>query len=302
MIHVDPPVVISASRRTDIPSFYMPWLMKQLERGFVETVNPYNRHRKEIPANPDAVHSIVFWSKNYGFFLKREYGEKLRAKGYRLFFHFTINNYPDPLESEVPHLAERLDQAAELCRRFGPETITWRFDPILFYRCNGETEVHHHLDGFREIAAKLAESGVERCITSFADPYQKAVRRMSKTGLTLVEPHDDQKKRILTRMAERLKTLGIKLSVCCEKALLDQMDGQTEISPAACIDHTLLQELFGGDLSFKRDTGQRQKAGCQCHKAVDIGDYTAHPCYHHCLYCYANPVSPFAQKDKGIVL
>ncbi len=79
-MQADPPVVISASRRTDIPSFYMPWLMAQLEHGFVETVNPYNRYRKRVPATPDAVHSIVFWSKNYGPFLKGRYGEKLQGQ------------------------------------------------------------------------------------------------------------------------------------------------------------------------------------------------------------------------------
>jgi len=285
-----PPIVISASRRTDIPSFYMPWLMMRLEQGFVETVNPYNRRLKKVLAIPEAVHSIVFWSKNYGPFLKGGYGEKLQAKGYRLFFHFTVNSYPHPLESGVPELAQRLWQAKALCRRFGPETVTWRFDPILFYRRDAEKKIRHHVEDFTAIAGQMAANGIRRCITSFADPYQKVERRMAKAGLTLVEPGGDQQRRILTRMAERLKTLNVKLAVCCEKALLDQMDRQAEVSPAACIDHALLQMLFGGDLSFKRDTGQRQKAGCQCHEAVDIGDYTAHPCYHHCLYCYANPV------------
>lgn len=294
-----PPAVISASRRTDIPSLYMPWFMTQLENGVVETVNPYNRHRKKVAATPDAVHSIVFWSKNYGPFLKRGYGEKLLANGYRLFFHFTINSCADSLESGIPNLAQRLDQAAELCRRFGPENITWRFDPILFYRWEGESKTLHNLADFSDIAAGMAEIGVGRCITSFADAYQKAVRRMAKVGLSMVEPQDDKKESILTRMAERLKPLNITLSVCCEKALLDQMGAQTEILPAACIDHTLLQKLFGGDLSFELDRGQRQKAGCQCHRAIDIGDYSNHPCYHHCLYCYANPVEASVQQKGG---
>ena len=285
-----PPVVISASRRTDIPSFYMPWLMKQLEQGFVETVNPYNRYRKKVSATPDAVCGIVFWSKNYGLFLKGRYGEKLQTKGYRLFFHFTINNYPDPLENGVPDLVLRLDQAKELCRRFGPETVTWRYDPILFHRSNTKSETRHHLEDFRHIAGKLSEHGIQRCITSFADPYQKAVRRMSEAGLEFVEPSDDQKIEILLSIADQLEPLNVRLSICCEKMLLDQMDEQTGLKPAACIDHALLQKLFGGKLSFERDKGQRQKKGCQCHKAIDIGDYAAHPCYHHCLYCYANPV------------
>lgn len=289
-MQADPPVVISASRRTDIPALYMPWLMTQLENGIVETVNPYSRRRKKVAVTPDAVHSIVFWSKNYGPFLKGRFGEKLRAKGHRLFFHFTINSRSDLLENGVPSLSERLDQLAELCRRFDSHAVTWRFDPILFYKRVAGNKTEHNLADFNNIAAKIAASSVERCITSFADAYQKAVRRMARAGLMFVESQDAQKVTILTRMENRLKSLNIKLSVCCEEAILKMIGPETEIAPAACIDHALLQRLFGGELSFLRDRGQRQKAGCQCHKAVDIGDYTAHPCYHHCLYCYANPV------------
>ena len=300
-MHADPPVVISASRRTDIPSHYMPWLMTQLERGFVETVNPYNRHRKKVSATPDTVHSIVFWSKNYGPFLKGHFGEKLQDKGYRIFFHFTVNSASDLLENEVPGLAERLDQAAELCRRFDSQAVTWRFDPILFYQRKAESKTQHNLEDFNRISAKMATHGVQRCVTSFADPYQKAVRRMARAGQMFVEPDYSRKQKILLRMADRLNPLGIELSVCCEKEVLEKDDGLAQIKPAACIDHPLLQKLFGGELSFQQDTGQRKKEGCQCYKAIDVGDYAAHPCYHHCLYCYANPVSPSTQKDRGVV-
>ena len=85
--------VISASRRTDIPAFYMEWFMRQIVKGTFEVVNPYNRHISRVKAAAADVDTIVFWSKNFGPFLKGRYGEKLIDLGYHLFFNFTINIY-----------------------------------------------------------------------------------------------------------------------------------------------------------------------------------------------------------------
>ncbi|MEZ4550983.1 MAG: DUF1848 family protein [Desulfobacterales bacterium] len=84
-------IILSASRRTDIPAFYIDWFMDRIAAVF-ETVNPYNQKKTRVPATPDHVHTIVFWSKNFSRFLSEEYGEALRAIGYHLFFHFTVNS------------------------------------------------------------------------------------------------------------------------------------------------------------------------------------------------------------------
>jgi hypothetical protein len=62
-------IVLSASRRTDIPAFYMPWFMEGIARGEFEVVNPYSRKTTRVPATTPPVHTIVFWSKNFGPFI-----------------------------------------------------------------------------------------------------------------------------------------------------------------------------------------------------------------------------------------
>jgi hypothetical protein len=90
-------------------------------------------------------------------------------------------------------------------------------------------------------------------------------------------------------MAGQLKDLGIGLQTCCEKDLQKALPKDSPVSRAACISSTLLMSLFGGNLSLKADAGQRKQSGCGCQKSVDIGSYHLHPCYHDCLFCYANP-------------
>jgi len=131
------PIVISASRRTDIPAFYMEWFMDRIEKGSFDVINPYNHHISVVPATCENVHSIVFWSKNFRPFIENSYGDKLKKRGYNLFFNFTINSYLPLLEPNLPSLADRLDQLESLCSRFNSNTINWRFDPICFYKTRG---------------------------------------------------------------------------------------------------------------------------------------------------------------------
>ena len=134
-------IVISASRRTDIPAFYLEWFMDRIARGSFEVTNPYNRKVSVIPATPEKVHTIVFWSKDFGPFLKDGIGDRLLQHGFHLFFNFTLNSQVPLLEPRVPSLDARLRQLEELSNRFGPRVIHWRFDPICFYRSeNGDLQ------------------------------------------------------------------------------------------------------------------------------------------------------------------
>ena len=144
--------VISASRRTDIPAFYMPWFMERLQEGCFEVINPYNNHLKIVSAGPSQVHSIVFWSKNFGPFIDGDYGVRLEEMGYHLFFNFTINSTVPILEPTVPSLGKRIEQLAALSKQFGSRAITWRFDPLSFFS-TGDGFVEDNLADFSEIAA-----------------------------------------------------------------------------------------------------------------------------------------------------
>ena len=283
--------VISASRRTDIPAFYMDWFMSRIEKGWFEVTNPYNRRIKIVPAASCDVHTIVFWSKNFGPFIRGRFGDRLKEIGYNLFFNFTINSFSPVLEPNVPPLNERLNQLEYLSKRYAPDCINWRFDPICFYKTK-KSSAEDNLNQFNTIASAASNCGIKRCITSFMDHYPKIKKRVSSMeGFAFTDPPMEKKKEILMHIKCAAGLKNISLYTCCEKEVLEALPAGTGIRAASCIPNDLLMKLFGGKLSLKKDTGQRIKNGCGCMVSVDIGSYHMHPCFHNCLFCYANPAS-----------
>lgn len=282
-------LVISASRRSDIPAFFMPWFMGCIARGEFEVVNPYNRQVKRIPATVPPVHTIVFWSKDFGPFLDAGWGDHLKRMGYHLYFQFTINSEDRLLEPNLPGLPLRLEQLRRLCDRFGAQAVSWRLDPICHYRWNGG-DIRDNLGDLERIAEAAAAAGIRRCTTSFLDTYPKIARRAARhPGFRFVEPDRSRRARILLDLERVLSALGIGLFTCCENETLAALPARSTVAPAACIPNDLLMRLYGGRLSLQRDAGQRRSAGCGCRISVDIGSYDRHRCPHGCLYCYANP-------------
>ena len=283
--------VISASRRTDIPAFYTPWFMEGIRQGEVSVVNPFNRVTRKVSLRPEAVHSIVFWSKNFAPFLAAQAHTRLKDMGYNLFFNFTVNGENSVLEPHIPALDQRIPQAKVLCSRFGPDAVNWRFDPISFYEDDGVTR--NSLKAFESIAYRLADLGISRCITSFYDPYRKVdqrLRRLAEAGgprIRFTEPALQIRERTIRKMASLLAPLGIRLFLCCEAKISGIFPPIENVSASACIDGRHLKKLFKGNPVTAKDTGQRRDKGCQCTRSVDIGSYDLHPCHHNCLFCYA---------------
>ena len=296
--------ILSASRRTDIPAFYLEWFIKRIRKGSFEIKNPYNKITKTVDSNPDKIHTIVFWSKNYELFLKTSTYKELKEMGYELFFHFSINSESPMLEPSLPPLEERLVQLERLCEINGPKTITWRFDPICFYKTSSGL-MENNLSDFVNITEKAAELGISRCATSFADNYRKVERRIKflknkgKDVPVLVEVDIKKRIDIIKRMSSLLGQKGIELFLCSERDLYSSLDNKTNINESACISGKYLAEIFKGDPELKRDYGQRANLGCNCSKSIDIGSYKHHPCYHNCLFCYANPA--IDQEMKKVV-
>ena len=291
-------IILSASRRTDIPAFYIDWFMDRIAAGFFETVNPYNQKKTKVPATPDHVHTIVFWSKNFSRFLSEEYGEALRAIGYHLFFHFTVNSEIAFLEPHLPPLSQRLEQAAALCQRFGPDTVSWRFDPICFFT-GPDGRLGNNLTDFPEIAKQMASFGVSRCITSFMDHYAKIKRRPRPWDeFRFIDPDMTKKIQVLEHMSKIMASLDMELHLCSEKQILSALPQALGVKASRCISGNRIKEIAGGEVSLKKDTGQRIKQGCGCTVSTDIGIYHQHPCYHNCLFCYANPKPVMTNKLK----
>jgi hypothetical protein len=137
-----------------------------------------------------------------------------------------------------------------------------------------------------------ARSGITRCVTSFMDLYPKVGKRAAKGGgVTFLPISLAEQRNITMDMKHRLRPLGIDLFTCCEKELQRSLPPDAGIGAAACISNAFLMRLFGGRLSPRKDGGQRAGAGCGCQVSVDIGDYRGQPCFHNCLYCYANPMA-----------
>ncbi len=290
--HPKYPAILSASRRTDIPAFYLDWFMAGIRNGGFEVENPYNRRRRWVPARPHEVHSIVLWSKNFDAFLRRNIGAKLARRGYHLFFNFTVNADDPVLEPHVPALDVRLQQLEALVQRFGPQTLVWRFDPICFYRRSPSSPQENNLEPLARIAAAAARLGIRHCITSFVDLYPKVRRRARRLGIIFEAPGLPDKLAVLKRMAATLNDYGIALATCCEADILEHLGADGGVRPGACIPGDRLARLYGPHFKRGRDRGQRIGAGCGCNLAVDIGSYSRQPCYHDCLFCYARPQAP----------
>jgi hypothetical protein len=280
-------ISLSVSRRTDIPAFYMPWFMDGVARGEIAVQNPFNRQVRQVPVSPSRIHTIVFWSKNFGPFLDGGYGERLRGMGFGLYFNFSVNSHAPELEPAVPPLDDRLGQLRELARRFGGQAVQWRFDPIChFVTADGRRQ--DNLADFATIADAAASSGIPICITSFMDHYRKIRRRLTH-GLHFRELPTAEKTAILQYLEAILMPMGIELAVCCENDVLAALPPHSAIRAAACISGRRMMDLYGGRVSLRQDVGQRKASGCGCTEAVDIGSYAYHPCHHNCLFCYANP-------------
>jgi hypothetical protein len=276
--------VISASKRTDIPAFYLPWLVGRVEAGWVDVRNPLFPHKvSHVSLRPDDVAWIVFWSKNYAVF-RRLAGH---FAAYRLYFQFTVNPPSAVLEPDVPPTAAALDQMAWLAARYGGERVAWRCDPIVVWREGGRERTNYDPDWFAAVCREAGVLGVRRCFTSFAHGYAKFHRRLAALdpSLRLVDPPAEQKQAWARELRAIAAAHGLTLYACA------QPDLEPVLPRGACVDGALLGALGGEPVSRARasDAAVAARAACACTRMVDIGDYEEQSCAYTCLYCYALP-------------
>ncbi len=271
-----PPHVISASRRTDIPAFFTPWLLQRVREGFVLVRNPRNpAHVMRVSLLADDVIAVVFWSRDYGRLLPHL--PELDDRGLLPCFHLTLTAYGPPFELRAPAVDDVLDQFEALARRYGRHRIIWRYDPILL---GSRHDPAHHLDRFERLAERIAPHA-SRCVVSFLDRYPATVRELdavrAATGETFEPPPLAQRFGLASDLLEIARAHGLDLSACCEPDLLPT------VPRARCIDPDLIRSFARDPLVAFRDAPTRK--GCGCVLARDIGAY--HTCAHGCVYCYA---------------
>jgi hypothetical protein len=309
------PVIISASRATDIPAFYADWMIHRLKAGYAVWYNPFNQ--KPCYVSFEAARLFVFWTKNPRPLMSCL--EAFEERNLNYYFQFTLNDYEqENFEPGLPPLTERIDTFRELSGRIGKDRVIWRFDPLIV---TPRLSPERLLEKIESIGNRLMHK-TGKLVVSFVDvaAYQKVRNNLiresdlfDRSSVLSAEPSRHQ----IRTIAEGLKQLrrqwhargwDITLATCGESMDLAADYG---IVKNKCIDDDLIRKLFHHDRRLMRfvdhgdsdsesarplemfpapgkidlkDKGQRR--ACRCIYSKDIGMYDT--CRHFCVYCYAN--------------
>jgi len=294
------PLIISASRSTDIPAFYSQWLSERMKTGYVTWKNPFNQQKQYVSF--ENARLFVFWSKNPKPLMK--YLKEFDKRGINYYFQFTLNDYEtENLEPNVPPLVKRIETFKKLSEQIGKDKVIWRYDPLLLSDNISEDIL---LKKIEDIGNKIS-GYTSKLVFSYADIniYRKVVNNLKRDNVNYI---DFSKERMLS-FAEKLSVLnekwGLELATCCEEIGLYKYG----IKHNKCIDDDLIIRLFKSDkvlmdfLGYKEETTQTlfgdkdepdrpdmkdkgQRKVCGCIMSKDIGEYNT--CPHLCTYCYAN--------------
>jgi len=276
-------VIISASRRTDIPAFYADWFMNRVRAGYFYRLNPFNnRQVSGFSLKPEHLDAICFWTKNPRPLLPHL--AELDERGLNYYFQFTLNAYDRRFEPNLPPVEERIETMIALAGRIGPERVVWRYDPVIL---SSATPVSWHLEQAERLADQLSES-TRRLVFSFYDNYGKGQGRLHAalhgTGIFLKDITAPEQAAARDTLVRGLKDIadrhGLRIFSCSEEIDLAAVG----IEHGACIDGALIQEIFGCTPSTVKDRNQRP--ACRCVESVDMGIYNT--CRFRCSYCYAN--------------
>lgn len=288
------PVIVSASRSTDIPAFFPHWLRNRLRAGYLKWINPFNARQVQY-ISFQKTRVFVFWTKNPKPLMK--YLTEIDARQINYYFQFTLNNYePEELEPNVPKLEERLATFKSLSHMVGKKRVIWRYDPLIL------TDMLN-VDGLIERVAQVAEAlrdFTEKLVISFADIsiYKKVRNNLLREKVRYIDFTPDLMMEIASRLQALNRSWGLKIATCAEGIDLEKY----EIKHNRCIDDELMIDLFWEDKELMdflgckpglfdqaprdplKDASQRKDCGCIVSK--DIGMYDT--CHHLCKYCYAN--------------
>jgi DNA repair photolyase len=317
------PVIISASRSTDIPAFYADWFFHRLKAGYSTWINPFNGVKSFV--SYDKCRFIVFWSKNPKPLL--EHLDELKERNIGCYIQYTLNDYvKEGLEKGVPTLDERIDAFKRLVDKLGKGRVIWRFDPLILTDKIGLDDL---LKKVENIGDQLL-GYTEKLVFSYADIalYKKVKANLDKSHVNYTEWTTDQMEEFAQRLSELNQKWHYQLATCGEKIDLAPYG----IQHNRCVDDDLMirfahhdkalmdflgveiktveNSLFGtepipanaimlSDTQYalkkkdNRDKGQRQFCGCIVSK--DIGEYNT--CPHLCEYCYANASKEKAQEN-----
>lgn len=276
-------MILSVSRRTDIPAFYSEWFFNRIKNGFVDVRNPMNYHQvSRVNIKPNVVDCIVFWTKDASHFMTKID----EISDYHYYFQYSINPYNREIERGVPQKIGIIDSFIKLSNLIGPHRVIWRYDPILL---SPSIDINYHIRYFEELAKRLS-GYTNRCVISFVDLYKKTVS--NTRNLYIREPSINEILILGEAIQEIASKYGIIVQSCSESVDLNRFG----IRHGACIDKEVVENCTGYRINVKKDNNQRSECGCV--QSIDIGSYNT--CKHLCKYCYANFNEDRVQKQSAM--
>lgn len=272
-------MILSVSRRTDIPRFYFDWFLNRLEEGEVLVRNPMNHNQvSRIVLNKSTIDCIAFWTKDATPMV----GKLEKLQPYPFFIQFTINAYGNDIETNLSPIEKRLESFKSLSLGINADKMIWRYSPILL---NEDCSINFHIENFHRIAEELSNY-TNHCRISFLDMYNKIIKRMSAQGITT--PTEEEQLYIVKEFIKIGKQYNIEISGC------GNMDLQkVGLETKACIDKQFVEAAIGRTITKKKDKNQRDT--CYCMPSVEIGTYNT--CLNGCTYCYANWSNPSIKRQ-----
>lgn len=265
-------MILSVSRRTDIPNYYFDWFCDRIREGYLYVRNPMNeRQVSHIDLSPEVVDGIVFWTKNPQAMM----GKLAAIEKYPYYVQFTLTGYGKDVEPGLPDKPSvLLDRFQELSRMIGKKRVIWRYDPILF---NPVYTPEYHQKAFAAIAGRL-EGYTERVVISFVDSYAKIRKNMAALQIRTLP--EEELVRFAARLSATARKHGMTAESCAEAVDLEAAG----IRRGSCIDPRLIEEITGCRILAGKDRNQRKECGCA--ESVEVGTYNT--CKNGCRYCYAN--------------
>ena len=267
-------MILSVSRRTDIPAFYSEWFFNRVKAGFADVVNPFNtKNISRVKITPDVVDCIVFWTKDAAPMI----GRLDELKDYKYYFQFSVTPYDEDVEPGLLRNQSKRDiihTFQKLSKKIGKDKVIWRYDPILLSRSHS---VDWHFEQFDYLLKNLSPY-TERCVISFVDLYKKTEHNTKGLGIKDITEKD--MKEIALGFSQIAENSELEIQSCSEKVDLEEFG----IKHGACIDKEIIENVIGAKFDLGKDKNQRKECGCI--ESVEIGQYDT--CVHLCAYCYAN--------------
>ena len=319
LVQAQAPVIISASRSTDIPAFYADWFFHRLKKGYSAWTNPFNGVRSYISYGETRF--IVFWSKNPRPLIPHL--AYLKEKNIGCYIQYTLNDYvKEGLEKSVPNVDTRIETFKELVNTLGKGHVIWRFDPLIL---TDKISVDDLLRKIEYIGDRLF-GYTEKLVFSFVDIslYKKVENNLKKGGIAYQEWTSDTMNTFAQKLAELNKKWNYTLATCGEKIDIEQYG----IAHNKCVDDDLIIRLAHNDDKLMQHLGvsieeaglfgdipqgaieiepgvyavkkknakdKGQRAFCGCISSKDIGEYNT--CIHQCEYCYDNSSKETAGRN-----